>query len=117
MSIWKSWVERMRDTRDELARKAAKKAARAALDTAGKAAGSAGKAIERALFGDERVSAKKPEEAPAPDPFARVKAAEAERKERERADRQRAKERAAGEKKRDDDVDAELAAMKKKLGK
>jgi hypothetical protein len=80
MSVWRSLVERMRETRDELARKAARKVARTALDTAGKAAGSAGKALGRALFGDPEEAPPWPEDTPPPDPFARLKAAEAEKK-------------------------------------
>jgi hypothetical protein len=71
MGVWKSLVDRMKDKRDELARKAAKKAA-----------GSVGKAIEKALFGDLDEKDEISEEAP--DPFAKLKAAEAEKKERER---------------------------------
>jgi hypothetical protein len=75
-----------------------------------------GKAIEEALFGDAEEAKPEAEDAPA-DPFAKLKAAEAAQKERDRAEKQAAKERAAAEKKRDADVDAELAALKKRLGK
>jgi hypothetical protein len=116
MSVWKSLLERMKDTRDELARKAAKKVARAALDSASKAAGSAGKALGRAFFGEEEGAAVA-EDASRPDPFAKLKAAEAEKRAREHADKDREKKRAAETKKLDDDVDTELAAMKRKVGK
>jgi hypothetical protein len=78
MSLWSSLAERMREKRDELARKAVKKAAQTAVDSAGKAVGSVGKAISRAFFGEDESNAAKP------DPFAKLKAAEAEKKERER---------------------------------
>jgi len=116
MSVWKSLVERMKDTRDELARKAAKRVAQAALDSAGKAADSAGKALGRVLFG-EKLRGSGAEDAPQPDPFAKLKAAEAAKKARERSDKEKEGERAAETKKLDEDVDTELAAMKKKLSK
>jgi hypothetical protein len=117
MGVWKSLVERMRDTRDELARKAAKKVARTALDSAGKAAGSAGRALERALFGDDARAPAKPEEAAKADPFARLKASEAEKRARDRMEKERLKERAVESRALDEVVDAEIAAMKKKLEK
>jgi hypothetical protein len=118
MGAWKSLVERMKDARDELARKAAKKAAQTALDSAGKAMGAAGKALERALFGDldADVAPKKDDETPRVDPFAKLKAAEAAQKERLRVENAE-QQRAADQKKIDQGIDAELAAMKKKLGK
>jgi hypothetical protein len=117
MGVWKSLVERMRDTRDEFARKAAKKVARTALDSAGKAVGSAGNALERALFGDDARKPSGTEQAPKVDPFAKLKAAEAERKARERREKERVPERAADKRTLDEVVDAESAAMQKKLRK
>ena len=84
MSLWSSLAERMRENRDELARKAVKKAAQTAVDSAGKAVGSVGKAIGRAFFGEDESDAAKPAEPEQGDPFAKLKAAEAEKKERER---------------------------------
>jgi hypothetical protein len=86
------------------------------VDSAGRAVGSVGKAIEKALFGDAEEAEPPSEKAP-PDPFAKLKAAEAEKKKREGDERREAKERAATAKKLNRDVDAELAEMKKKLGK
>ena len=80
MGVWKSLVTRMKDKRDELARKAAKRAAGAVVDSAGKAVDSVSKAIEKAVFGDPAEH----EETPPADPFAKLKAAEAEKKEREK---------------------------------
>ncbi len=126
MGVWKSIADRMKAKKDELQRKAVRKAAETAVDQAGKAMHSAGKAVGRALFGDldegeERESA--PPATP-PDPFAKLKAAEKEKAERERQDRERqreearqAKERAAAKAKLEKDVDDELAALKKRLGK
>jgi hypothetical protein len=120
MGVWKSLVERMKDKREELQRKAVKKAARAALDGAGKTVDLAGRAVERVLFGnlddDEDGKAKKKPEPPA-DPFAKLKAAEAAQKEREREEKQRAKDERARKARVDAEVDADLAALKKKLGK
>jgi hypothetical protein len=116
MGVWKSLVDRMKDKRDELARKAAKKAARSAVDSAGKMVDGVGKAIEEALFGDAEEPGPEAVEAPA-DPFAKLKAAEAAQKERDRVEKQLAKESAAANKKLDREVDAELAALKKRLGK
>src|SRR5580698_10323916 len=92
VSLWRSLLDRMKDKKDELQRKAVKKAAQGALD-------SAGRAIEKALFGDAPPDA--PREPAPPDPFAKLKAAEADKKER-----------AAAQKKLDREVDAELRALK-----
>lgn len=84
MGDWKDFLDRIADKRDELARKAVKKAARTAID-------SAGKAIGRVLFGKlDDDEAKTPPEEP-PDPFAKLKAAEAEKKEQERREREEKK--------------------------
>jgi hypothetical protein len=108
----------VKEKKDELQKKAVKRAAEVALDQSAKAAKGivkgAGKALGHALFGDERdahegVAASAPE-AP-PDPFAKLKAAERERAAAEQ--RERAGEAAAVEQ----DVDAELAALKKRLGR
>ena len=111
MGSWKSLFDRVKEKKDELQRKAVKKAARTAID-------SAGKAVERVLFGklddDEDEKAAEPEK---PDPFAKLKAAEAEKKEREREEKRRTKERAAEKEQLERDVDADLAELKKKLGK
>ncbi len=84
MGDWKDFLDRIADKKNDLARKAVKKAARSAID-------SAGKVIGRVLFGnlDEDEAGKPPEEKP--DPFAKLKAAEAEKKEREREEKLRAK--------------------------
>jgi len=63
MGLWKS-----------LAGKAAKKAAQTAVDVTGKAVDAVSGVLENAIFGD-----RKEKEPAAPDPFARLKAAEAER--------------------------------------
>jgi hypothetical protein len=113
MGAWKSLFDRMREKKDELQRKAVKKAARTAID-------SAGKAVERVLFGklDDDEGEKLAEaEQEKPDPFAKLKAAEAEKKEREREEKLRAKERARARDQLEKDVDADLAELKKKLGK
>jgi hypothetical protein len=110
VSLWKSLVDRMKDKKDELQRKAVKKAAQGALD-------SAGRAIEKAIFGDSKADAAEAEKVEAVDPFAKLKAAEAQTRDRERQDKAKAKERAAAKAKVDEEVDAELAAMKKKLRK
>ena len=118
MGVWKSLVDGMREKRDELARRAAKKAARTAVSSAGKMVDGVSKAIEDAIFGDGD-GAKADDASPeaTTDPFAKLKAAEAEKKEREREEKRLAKERVAAQKKADREVDAELAALKKKLGK
>jgi exonuclease VII large subunit len=117
MGVWKSFVDRMKDKREELQRKAVKKAAQTALDSAGKAVDLAGKAVERALFGnlDDDDDAKKGAPPP-PDPFAKLKAREAERKEQEREEKRRAKEAKARELRLEKEVDSDLAALKKRLG-
>jgi hypothetical protein len=132
MGIFKSLVDKVKDKSDELAKKTAEKAARkaaeVAMDRSAKAAkgalDSAGRVIEKAIFGDvvaeedeESARARQAKEEAAPDPFAKVKAQEAAKKERAREETVRAKERAEREKKIDRDVDAELLALKKKLGK
>jgi len=64
----------------------------------------AGRAIEKALFGD--LPSAEPVEPERPDPFAKLKAAElAEKK------------AAAEQRKLDRELDAELAALKDRLGK
>ena len=50
------------------------------VDSTGKAVDSVSRAIEKAIFGDTAEG----EETPQPDPFAKLKAAEAEKKEREK---------------------------------
>jgi hypothetical protein len=106
---------KMKDKRNELVRRAAGKAADAALDRTKKAAlgavDSMGDALEKAIFGDVQGSeddSDAPGTPAGPDPFARLKA-------KERAERE------AGQTKTDptpdDDVDAELEALKKRLGK
>ncbi|HEY5241712.1 MAG TPA: hypothetical protein VIJ22_09615 [Polyangiaceae bacterium] len=89
MGVWKSLVDRMKDKRDELARKAARKAAQTAVDSAGRLVGGVGKALERALFGDLEDNSEAPAEKAPADPFAKLKAAEAEKKERERLERRK----------------------------
>ncbi len=89
MGVWKSLVDRMKDKRDELARKAAKKAAQTAVDSAGKLVAGVGNALERAIFGDLSNEAEPPAEKAPSDPFAKLKAAEAEKKERERLEKRK----------------------------
>jgi hypothetical protein len=106
-------LDRLKDKRNELVRRAAGKAAGAALDGTKKAAlgaaDSLGEAIEKAIFGDVASSKEQDETPEAPDPFARLKAKE--RAEREAAEKaERAEEAEA-------DVDAELRELKKRLGK
>lgn len=106
-------LDKLKEKRNELVRRAAGKAADAALDRTRKAAlGAAdtvGEAIERAIFGDVESSKTEEGTPQAPDPFARLKAKEkAEREAAERAEQ-------AG--KADKDVDAELRELKKRLGK
>ncbi len=113
MSRPRSLLDKLRDKRNELVRRAAGKAADVALDRTKKAAlgaaDSVGEAIERAIFGDVE-SSKKDEGAPqAPDPFARLKAKE--KAEREAEDRSEKAEKA------EKDVDTELRELKKRLGK
>jgi hypothetical protein len=103
-------LDKVKDKRNELVRRAAGKAADVALDRTKKAAlgaaDSVGEALEKVLFGDVDTSkegsapAARPE---APDPFASLKA----------------KERAACEAKAagDAEVDAELEALKKRLAR
>jgi len=110
----RSFLDKLKDKRNELVRRAAGKAADAALDRTKKAAlGAAdtvGEAIERAIFGDVESSKKEEQGTPqAPDPFARLKA-------KERAEREAA-ERAEQAEKAEDEVDAELRELKKRLGK
>jgi hypothetical protein len=144
MGVFKSLVDKAmqksdelarkaQEKRDELARKAAKRAAKTALEQGAKAAmgaiDGAGKAIERVLFGDEerdkerdeeRARAKnddaedEPAEQARPDPFAKLKAAEAAKAERG-AENERVV-RAAKHEAEEKEIDAELAALKKKLG-
>ena len=109
----KSFLDKLKDKRNELVRRAAGKAADAALDRTKKAAlGAAdtvGEAIERAIFGDVEPSTKEEGTPQAPDPFARLKA-------KEKAERE-AVERAEDAEKADEEVDAELRELKKRLGK
>ncbi len=110
----KSFLDKLKDKRNELVRRAAGKAADAALDRTKKAAlGAAdtvGEAIERAIFGDVE-SSKNEEQAPrAPDPFARLKA-------KEKAEREAADDRADKAAKAEEEVDAELRELKRRLGK
>jgi hypothetical protein len=134
MGVFKSLVDRAKEKRDELAKKAAKKAAKTALEESAKAAlgaiDGAGKAIERALFGDAEEQKKGDLDVPdeeKPDPFAKLKAAEAAKaaasedsprrgarvKERAMDEAARAAKHDAEEK----EIDAELAELKRKLGK
>ncbi len=121
-----SLLEKAKEKRKELVRRAASKAASAALEGTTRAAvgavDSVSNAIEKAIFGDvlkskddpasgdERDARNTPE---VPDPFARLK--EKERAEALAAESARA--RAQAKTKLDEDVDAELSALKKKLGK
>ena len=87
MGVWKSLLERAKEKKDELQRKAVRKAARGAVEAAGKVVDAASKVVEDAVFGEMPESAAKDAEAPPPDPFAKLKKAEAERKAAERAEK------------------------------
>ncbi len=129
MAGFKSLVDKAKKKKDELAREAAKKAAKAAVRQGAEAALGAidatGRAIEKAIFGDVMDGAagkekegrgrasEPPSPAAPPDPFARLKAAEAAKRDEERAQTERAAQRARDER----DIDDELAALKKRLGK
>jgi hypothetical protein len=117
MGLFKSILDKVRDKKDELQKAAAKKAARIAVDQSAKAAkgalNSAGKAIEKALFGN--AEEEHPHEEEKPDPFAQLKASEAEKKRRDREEKLHAAERAEEQAKAEKEIDAELAALKKKL--
>jgi len=132
MGVFKSLVDKAKEKKDELAREAAKKAAKTALEQGAKAALGAldatGKAIEDALFGEARggqgeageAKDEKPARSEPEDPFVRVNAAEAAKKrdlqrERESADLRAG--RAAKAEADEKEIDAELLALKKKLGK
>lgn len=118
MGLFKSLVDKMRDARKDLEKRAAKAALEQGAKAAKSALDSAGDAIEKAIFGvdDDGKRDERKSNAP-PDPFAKLKADEVAKKERARDDKRRAKERIADDAKLDDDVDAELAELKKKLGK
>jgi hypothetical protein len=109
----RSFLDKLKEKRNELVRRAAGKAADAALDRTKKAAlGAAdtvGEAIERAIFGDIDSSKKEEQTPHAPDPFARLKA-------KEKAEREAA-ERLEQAEKTEEEVDAELRELKKRLGK
>ncbi len=94
-----SLLDRMRQERDALVRRAARKAADAALartkDAAKGALDTVSDTIERAVFGDVLSTSNADPDAP-PDPFAKLKAREREARE-------------------GDDVDAELAALRNRL--
>jgi hypothetical protein len=102
-----------------------KAAAKAAVKNAGKTLDYAGKKIEEALFGDASKGDEKDEERPAsevgPDPFEKLKAAEAEKKASARArdaeERASAKAREEKRVRTEREVDDELAALKKKIQK
>jgi hypothetical protein len=131
MSRFKSLVDKMKEKSDEWQKKAAKKAAETALKQGARAAtgamDAAGKALERVIFGDapaakgdDDAEREREREAPAPappDPFAKMKAAEKAEKERAQEEKRRAKERAEKQTKIEEELDDELAALKKKLGK
>jgi hypothetical protein len=129
MGVFKSIADKAKEQRDELAKKAAKKAARTALEQGAKAAmgaiDAAGNAIEKVIFGDsEREAPSKkgrdePEgrKEPVPDPFAKLKAAAEAMKQEEREEEDAAR-RARAAKVAEDEkaIDAELEALKKRLG-
>jgi len=123
MGLFKSLVDKVKGKKDELEKRAAKKAAEVAFEQTKRAAkgaiDSAGDALERAIFGDVEAKEEKAKEEP-PDPFAHLKAREKEKAARddeaaarEKAERARKQSEARIEK----EVDDELAALKKKLGK
>jgi hypothetical protein len=113
-----SLLGKMKESRDELVRRAAKKAADAALDRTKDAArgalDSVSDTIERAIFGNvlkgdaDKAPREKKDASEVPDPFAKLKA-----REREPAPAPPAPTPGAA----DDDVEAELGALKKRLGK
>ncbi len=123
MGVFKSIVDKANKKKDELAQKAAKQAAKTALEQSAKAALGAidatGRAIEKALFGKEDEEGAKSADSvpkpPAPDPFAKLKAAEALKRDREK---QSVKAVTASKVEADErEIDAELAALKKRLAK
>jgi len=111
-----SLLDKVKASRDELVRRAAKKAADAAIERAKDAGRSAldsvSDTIEKAIFGnvlpsspdDGRSEAKVTEP---PDPFAKLKARE----------REPPLPPPAPKEARDEEVEGELAALKKRLGK
>ena len=130
MPWFKPLTDRLEKKRRDLERQAAEKVARATLERGTQAARdalqSAGKAVEAALFGDGggAAVAKSEGAAPAKPPGALAKEAAADAARRREAvkeaharELQRADDRARVEESRDAEIDAELAAWKKKLGK
>src|SRR5215472_16057254 len=127
MGLFKSAVDKLRGKKDELEKKAAKKAARVAIEQGAKAArgalDSVGNAIEKAIFGDveggtdDAYEEEAHEEKAKPDPFAALKAAEAKKREEGRREELIAKEPTERQARNEAEIDAELAAMKKRLGK
>lgn len=116
MGLWKALVGKILEKTDEARGKAVQKATDMAIDRGKRAAkaavGGTARKIEEAIFGDvldEAAEKKKLAAEPKPDPFAKLKAAEAKKKEEDFA----AKAKARAER----DVENELTAMKKKLGK
>ncbi len=128
MASWKDLAGRLAQKRRELEdeakkralRKAAevalqtgKAAARAAAESAGKTLDHAGKMLGEALFGPSSIEDATPK--PAPDPFAKLKAEEEERKLAASKERQDVTAREHARAQAERDVDDELAALKKKL--
>jgi hypothetical protein len=124
MSVFKSLVDRVQAKKDELERRAAKKAAekatelaiergkqaaRAVVDQAGEALKSAGASIEDALFGPEGDSMPQAK----PDREPRRDDAPTASRDRER----QARARVEAEARLQRDVDDELAAMKRRMGR
>lgn len=124
MGVFKSLVDKVQAKKDELERKAAKKAAekatelaiergkqaaRAVVDQAGEALKSAGASIEEALFGPE--SDAPPEAKPEGEPRREDTAAASRDRDAE------ARARVDAEARLQREVDDELAAMKRRMGR
>ena len=97
-----------------------KAAAKAAVKNAGRTLDYAGKKLEEAIFGEATddeapPSSRAPAKKDAPDPFAKLKAAEAAKKLRGKEEQVAARAREAARAKTERDVDDELAALKKKI--
>jgi hypothetical protein len=113
MGLYKSIREKLRAKKEELEKEAAKRALAKIADTAKKrgasAVESAGKKIEEMLFGDSEPAPPSEEPKEKPDPFRDLKRREKEAK--------AAPPKAPSQADVEGEVDRELSALKKKLGK
>lgn len=115
-------LDKLQAKKEELQKEAAKKAAEVALEKSKQAAKSAvtnaGKTLEKVLFGDAPESEKEPtSEAKQKAAGDKLRAAAERQKVREESDAKERAEREHKERQLERDVDDELAALKKKLGK